>query len=304
MRPTTNLFPDFSEQMIDGAGAQIYCRVGGDGPPLLLIHGFPSTHVMWHRIAPALAEHFTTVLVDLRGYGRSEAPADDETHSVYAKRTMGDDLRAVMAGLGHDRYRVAGHDRGARVAYRMAFDSPDLIDRVAVLDILPTAEYWDRLSPAFGMAIYHWMFLAQPAPFPETLIGGAARYFCDHSIASWSKAKNLEAFDPVAMDDYRLMFDDPDRIAAMCADYRAGATTDLELDRADRAAGRKIVPPLLDLYGYTGIAPSDAHTEVWRRWAANVRGAPVDSGHFVTEENPQATLAALLAFLTAPELAA
>jgi haloacetate dehalogenase len=239
------------------------------------------------------------VLVDLRGYGGSDAPPDDDAHTVYSKRRMGDDVRAVMAHLGHERYRVVGHDRGARVAYRLAFDSPELVDRVAVLDILPTAEYWDRLSPTFGVAIYHWMFLAQPAPFPETLIGGAARYFCDHSIASWSKAKTLDAFDPAAMDHYRAMFDDPARIAAMCADYRAGASTDLGHDRADRDAGRKIVPRLLDLYGATGLAPSDAHSEVWRKWAVDVQGAPVDSGHFVTEENPQATLAALIPFLTA-----
>jgi haloacetate dehalogenase len=302
MVATNDLFPGFRAEMIEGAGARIFCRIGGEGPPLLLIHGFPSTHAMWHRVAPALAEQFTTIVVDLRGYGSSDAPPDDAEHTVYSKRAMGDDLRAVMRQLGHDRFRVVGHDRGARVAYRMAFDSPELVDRVAVLDILPTAEYWDRLSPAFGLAIYHWMFLAQPAPFPETLIGGAGRYFCDHSMAGWTKDKSLAAFDPVAMEHYRSMFAEPARIAAMCADYRAGASTDLAMDRADRAAGRTITPPLLDVYGYTGLAPSEAHTDVWRKWGANVRGVAVDSGHFVTEENPQATIDALLPFLVADDL--
>ena len=252
---------------------------------------------MWHRVAPVLAEQSTVVAVDLRGYGRSTAPADDEEHTVYSKRSMGADVRAVMSELGHDRFRVVGHDRGARVAYRLALDHPELVERVAVLDILPTAEYWDMLSPRFGIAIYHWMFLAQPAPFPERLIGGESRYFCDHSLASWTKDGDLGAFDPTALDDYRAMFDDPARIAAMCADYRAGATFDLGLDRDDRAQGRLIQPPLLDLYGQRGIDPTPDHSDVWRRWAVDVTAAPVPSGHFVAEENAAATAAALVDFL-------
>ncbi|MCU1503332.1 MAG: putative hydrolase or acyltransferase [Ilumatobacteraceae bacterium] len=297
---TTDLFPGFGAETIDGDGARIFCRVGGEGPPLLLIHGFPQTHMMWHRVAGPLAEHFTTVAIDLRGYGRSDAPPDDDAHTVYSKRAMGADLRTVMAHLGYERFRVVGHDRGARVAYRMAYDSPDIVDRVAVLDILPTAEYWDRLDHDFGIAIYHWMFLAQPPPFPERLISGDGRYFCDHSIASWTKDKSLDAFDPVALEDYRAMFDDPARIAAMCADYRAGAGVDLELDVADRGAGRRIAPPLIDIHGRIGLAPSNAHTDVWKRWASDASGVAIQSGHFVAEENPQATLDALLPFLLRP----
>ena len=183
------------------------------------------------------------------------------------------------------------------MAYRLALDHPDLVERVAVLDILPTAEYWDMLSPRFGIAIYHWMFLAQPAPFPERLIGGDARYFCDHSLASWTRDGDLVAFEPAALDDYRAMFDDPARIGAMCADYRAGATSDLALDRADRTQGRLIQPPLLDLYGQRGD-PTPDHSDVWRRWAVDVTAAPVPSGHFVAEENADATSAALLDFLS------
>ncbi len=295
---STDLFPGFRTESVAGEGAQIFCRIGGEGPPVLLIHGFPQTHMMWHRIAPALAERLTVIAVDMRGYGRSDAPPDDDEHTVYSKRTIGDDLRAVMRRLGHDRFRVVGHDRGARVAYRMAFDSPKLVDRVAVLDILPTAEYWDQLNHDFGIAIYHWMFLAQPAPFPETLIGGAGQYFCDHSIASWTKDKTIDVFDPVALDDYRAMFRDPARIAAMCADYRAGAGVDLLLDRADRDAGRRIAPRLIDIYGRTRSGSGTTHTDVWRRWGEDVSGTAVDSGHFVAEENPQATLEALLPFLT------
>ncbi|MET0325777.1 MAG: alpha/beta hydrolase [Ilumatobacteraceae bacterium] len=300
MTSTTDLFPGFAEHTIStDDGLDIFCRVGGAGPPVALIHGFPQTHAMWHRVAPALAERFTVVAVDLRGYGRSSAPPDDEEHTVYSKRSMGTDVGAVMTHLGHERYRVVGHDRGARVAYRLAFDHPEVVERVAVLDILPTAEYWDMLSPRFGIAIYHWMFLAQPAPFPERLIGGESRYFCDHSLASWTKDDGLGAFDPIALDDYRAMFDDPARIAAMCADYRAGATTDLALDRDDRARGRLIRPPLLDLYGQRGIDPTPDHTDVWRRWASDVTAGPVPSGHFVAEENPEATTKVLAEFLGA-----
>jgi haloacetate dehalogenase len=295
---TTALFPGFTERTITGDDdLEIFCRVGGAGPPVVLIHGFPQTHAMWHRVAPVLADHFTVVALDLRGYGRSTAPPDDAEHRVYSKRSMGGDVRAVMSELGHDRFRVVGHDRGARVAYRLALDHPEVVERVAVLDILPTAEYWDMLSPRFGIAIYHWMFLAQPAPFPERLIGGESRYFCDHSLASWTKDADLGAFDPTALDDYRTMFDDPARIAAMCADYRAGATFDLALDRDDREHGRLIQPPVLDLYGQRGPEPTPDHTDVWRRWAVEVTAAPVPSGHFVAEENPTATAGALVEFL-------
>ena len=295
---SNDLFPDFSSERIDGVdGVRVFCRVGGDGSPVVLVHGFPQTHASWHAVAPALAETHTVVAVDLRGYGRSDVPPDDGAHTVYSKRAMGADVRAVMRELGFGRFAVVGHDRGGRVAYRMALDHPDVVDRVAVLDILPTLAYWERLDRRFGLDIYHWMFLAQPAPFPERLIGGQPQYFCDHTLASWTADHTLDAFTPHALAEYRAMFADPARIAAMCADYRAGATTDVDHDAEDQAAGRVIEAPLLDAYGSTGVAPTSTHGDVWRRWARDVTSTTIPSGHFVAEEDPAATARVLAAFL-------
>ncbi|MET0143552.1 MAG: alpha/beta hydrolase [Ilumatobacteraceae bacterium] len=293
-----DLFPDFSTERIDGVhGVRIFCRVGGDGPPVVLVHGFPQTHAIWHQVAPALAAEHTVVVVDLRGYGRSDAPPDDTAHITYSKREMGADVRSVMRELGFARFAVVGHDRGGRVAYRMALDHPKVVERVAVLDILPTLEYWDRLDRRFGLNIYHWMFLAQPAPFPERLIGGDPHYYCDHTLASWTHDHTLDPFVPAALAEYRAMFDEPARIAAMCADYRAGATTDVDHDIEDRDAGRRIEVPLLDAYGFTGITPTRTHGDVWRRWARDVTSTTIPCGHFVAEEDPAATTRALERFL-------
>lgn len=293
-----DLFPGFRSARIEGDGAAVFCRIGGEGPPVLLLHGFPQTHAMWHRIAPALASRFSLVIADLRGYGASDTPADDAGHTTYSKRTMARDLIAVMNRLGHSRFAVVGHDRGARVAYRMALDTPQAVERLAVLDILPTAVYWDRLGHAFGLAIYHWMFLAQPAPLPERLIGGSGEFFCDYTLSSWTKNRDLSAFDPGALVHYRALFHDPARIAAMCADYRAGAGPDVDADNTDRAVGKRIAPSLLALWGTAGLAASGGTPlEVWSEWAADARGAGIDSGHFIPEENPDATVAALLPFL-------
>jgi haloacetate dehalogenase len=298
---TEDLFPGFESRVVAGDGAYLFCRLGGDGPPVVLLHGYPQTHVMWHRIAPELAERCSVVALDLRGYGRSEVPADDEGHVAYSKRTMARDVRTVMGRLGYDRFSVVGHDRGGRVAYRLALDEPDVVERVAVLDILPTAEYWDRLTPAFGLRIYHWMFLAQPAPLPERLISAEPRFYCDHTLASWTASRSLTPFDPIALENYRAQFEDPARVGAMCADYRAGATVDLAIDAHDRAEGRVIGAPLLDLWGSPGITSGGGHLDVWRRWATDAHGAPVDSGHFLPEENPRAVLDHLVPFLTGAE---
>lgn len=301
MTDRADLFPGFTEARLKGDGLELYARIGGEGPPLVLLHGYPETHVMWHRVAPELARHFTLVIPDLRGYGQSDCAAASVDGSAYSKRAMAADIVAAMASLGHDRFRLAGHDRGARVGYRLALDHRDRVERLAVLDILPTADYWRRMDRAYGLKMYHWMFLAQPAPLPETLIAGAPVTYLEHTLASWTKAGDLSAFDPRALDHYRRFFCEPDRIHAVCEDYRAGAGIDCDLDEADRAAGRTIACPLLAVWGGGGLASASAGAEtqldVWRRWADDVTGAPADSGHFVAEENPAATLAQLLPFM-------
>lgn len=299
MQGGDDLFPGFTAGISRGEGVDIFCRIGGgEGPPLLLLHGYPQTHAMWHTVAGELSRHFTVVVPDLRGYGRSSAPEGDEAHHLYSKRAMAADMVAVMAGLGHDSFMVAGHDRGGRVGYRMALDHPDKVRRLAVLDILPTYDYWQNMDWRNGMAIYHWLFLAQPKPLPERLISGAPDFYLDHTLASWTARKDLSAFDARALADYRASFAQPARQHAACEDYRAGATIDMTHDTADREAGRKIACPLLTLYGNGGLAQKTATpVETWSRWAHDVRGQGVDAGHFLVEEAPAATLAALLPFL-------
>ena len=294
-----DLFPGFATQRLPGDGVEIHARIGGKGPPVLLLHGYPQTHAMWHPIAGILAERFTVIAADLRGYGASDAPQGDADHAGYSKRVMARDMIAAMQALGHERFAVVGHDRGARVAYRMTFDHPDAITRLAVLDILPTYDYWTSMNWQLGLSIYHWMFLAQPYPMPETLIAGAPDYYLEHTIASWTAAKDLTAFDPRALAAYRASFGQRARQHAACEDYRAGATIDMAQDTADREAGRRIACPVCVLYGTSGIADKAA-TPVsgWTVWADDVRGTGIDSGHFMVEENPRATLQALLPFLT------
>jgi haloacetate dehalogenase len=293
-----DMFPGFEARIIDVGEANIYCRVGGDGPPLLLLHGFPQTHVEWHRIALPLAERFQLVLPDLRGYGSSSVPAPDAEHRAYSKRVMAEDVLALMETLGHVRFPLVGHDRGARVAYRLALDHPERVTRLALLDIVPTYAMWKGMDRTLAMKVYHWLFLAQPAPLPETLIGEHSRYFLDHSIASWTKDGDLSAFDPGALAHYRAFYAEPERIRATCADYRAGATIDLATDNEDRGAGRQIDAPTLVLWGSHGIPAEASPLDAWRPWCPEVQGRAVDCGHFLPEENPQATLDALVPFLT------
>jgi len=297
-----DLFEGFDTRRIAGSGADIFCRIGGSGPPLVLVHGYPQTHVEWHRIAPALAERFTLVMPDLRGYGASSIPANDATNAPYSKRAMAADVVAVMRALGFARFAVAGHDRGGRVAYRLALDAPERVTRLAVLDIVPTHEMWTTVDAARAMKVYHWMFLAQPKPLPEMLIGANPRAFIDHTLASWTKARDLSAFAPDALAAYRAFFAEPARLSATCDDYRAGQTIDLALDSADIAAGRKITAPVLALWGAAGIPAEGAAggepwpLQVWRRWAQEVSGEALDAGHFLPEEAPEATAAALSRF--------
>jgi haloacetate dehalogenase len=294
----TGLFRGFEQRRMAGDGADIFLRLGGSGPPLLLLHGFPQTHAMWHRVAGPLAERFTLVIPDLRGYGLSSGPESDADGYAYSKRAMGRDFFAVMAALGHERFAVAGHDRGARVAYRMALDRAEAIIKLAVLDIVPTFAMWHGMDRKLARAVYHWSFLAQPFPLPETLIGANPVYYLDWTMASWTKARDLSAFDAAALAEYRLHYAAPETIRATCNDYRSGATYDLAADEADRAAGRRIACPTLALWGTAGIPGDiDGPLAIWREWCDDVRGTAIDSGHFLAEENPEATLAHLSAFL-------
>lgn len=300
MPDLAELYPGFASEWISTKLGRVFARVGGKGPPLLLLHGYPQTNVMWHKVAPQLAAKFTLVIPDLPGYGWSDAPETDAHHTPYSKRATALAMIELMEKLGHARFAIAGHDRGGRVAYRLALDHPGRLTQLAVLDILPTHEYWAKFDRAYGMKIYHWTFLAQPAPLPETLIGGNSSFFFQHKLASWTKAKDLSAFDPRALNHYLTAMSDPLRIHASCEDYRAGASCDAEHDAADRAAGKKITAPMLVLWGAAGIAASAATPlDTWRAWATDVRGEGIDAGHFLPEENPQATARALLSFFTA-----
>ncbi len=297
MTDLADLFPGFATHWITTRSGRFFVRAHGEGPPLLLLHGYPQTHVEWHRIAPQLATRFSVVLMDLRGYGWSGAPRS-EKGALYTKRAMAQDAIAVMEQLGHIRFNLVGHDRGGRVACRLALDHPERLDRLALIDIIPTAARWQALDAAEALKAYHWAFLAQPEPLPETLIGAAAHFFIDYTLASWTAAKDLSAFDPRALDHYRAALNEPSRIHAACEDYRAGATLDRAADEADQAAGKKITVPALVLWGGRGLGGADRSTlDIWREWAHNVQGQPIAGGHFLPEENPQATLEALLAFL-------
>lgn len=287
-----DLFPGFASREIATDGATLHARIGGDGPPLVLLHGYPQSHLMWRKIAPALSARFTVVVPDLRGYGASSTPASRNGEG-YSKRVMAEDVRQLMGALGFPRFHVAGHDRGARVAYRLALDAPEAVEKIAVLDIVPTAVMWRGMDAKRAMQVYHWMFLAQPEPLPETLIGQASTSYIDHTLASWTKAKSLQAFEG-ALEAYRSAFAEPARIHATCEDYRAGATIDREHDEADIASGRQIEAPMLALWGAVGIPAAGASPlDIWKTFARDVRGGPIDGGHFLPEEAPDETLRAL-----------
>lgn len=292
-----DLFPGFQSHSVAVESGNIFARSGGRGPPLLLLHGYPQTHVEWHKIAGRLAERFTLVLMDLRGYGASFIPRSEDGDGM-SKRAMGRDAVAVMEHLGYRKFRLAGHDRGGRAAYRLAYDQPERLERVATIDIVPTASMFrDMGKPKSALKKYHWLFLAQPAPFPERMIEASGQYFLEHTLASWTAGNDLSAFDPRALASYRAAFKEPDRIHATCEDYRAGAGVDRQQDEEDLKAGRKIAVPMLALWGDSGIPASGiSPLDVWRDYARDVQGVPVPSGHFVPEENPKACADALIAF--------
>ncbi len=297
MTDLADLFPGFESRWIDTSIGRMFARIGGEGPPLLLLHGYPQTNVMFHCVAPALAARHRLVIPDLPGYGWSAVPRSGPDHAPYTKRAMANVMIEIMEAVGFVRFGVVGHDRGGRVAYRLALDHPGRVSRLAVLDVVPTYNMWHGMDDKFAMKVWHWMFLAQAQPFPEMLLGKAPVEYWNWKCASLSKAKDLSCFDPRALAHYHAFIQDPARIHATCEDYRAGRGADLACDEADRAAGNRIGCPVLALWGAAGV-PSETGgpLAIWREWADDVRGGPIDSGHYVCEEAPEATGAALLDF--------
>lgn len=295
-----SMFDGFSLETIELGEVRARVRIGGDGPPLLLLHGNPQTHVMWHRVAPQLAERFTVVAPDLRGYGGTSKPASTPDHVSYSKRVMARDQIELMARLGHSRFSVAGHDRGGRVAYRLALDHPEAVERLAVLDIIPTNEMFDRGGREFGLSHYHWFFLAQPAPLPENLIGADPEWYWRWHT---TRGPDTSFFHDEALDDYLGYFSDHETIRGICEDYRAGATIDYEHDTADKEAGRRIECPVLALWsGHGAIGRRYDVLAIWREWAYDVRGQALPCGHYLPEETPGETVEALMAFFSDPPI--
>ncbi|MGV8935824.1 MAG: alpha/beta fold hydrolase [Allorhizobium sp.] len=288
------LFPGFSDHRIDTDDARLAVLTGGQGPAVLLLHGYPQTRAAWHRIAPQLAGSHHVVIPDLPGYGRSRVTAG--VAGAGSKRRMAASLVAMMRALGHETFTVIGHDRGGRVGYRMALDFPEQVSALVSLTVVPTPEMWEGANKAFGMGAWHWFMLAQPEPLPEKLMSGDPRFLLDSTLAKM--AGDLERLHPVALADYRTCFDDPDVRHAMCEDYRAGATTDEADDLADRAAGRQITAPVLLLweagrrYG-GGREPLD----IWRDWAPDVEGEALEGGHLQPEIASQLVLDRVLRFM-------
>jgi haloacetate dehalogenase len=286
------LFPGFETRKILTSGATINALRGGSGPPLLLIHGYPQTHVEWHKIASELAKRFTVVLVDLRGYGDSSKPSEGENHANYSKRAMALDQIEVMRALGYERFAVAGHDRGGRVAWRLAVEHPDRVTRAVVLDIVPLP--YSMVTREFATLYFHWFFLIQPAPFPETLIGNNAEFYLRSRFLR--PTGGTGAIAPEALAEYLRCFKDPGTIHATCEDYRAGATIDLEHSSQDGA--NRVMCPLLVLWGERGtVGRLYDVMKIWREHAVNVTGKALPAGHFLPEEVPGETLSELLAFL-------
>lgn len=292
------MFSNFEQRALDVDGIRINFVQGGQGPALLLLHGHPQTHVIWHKVCTELARHFTVVAADLRGYGDSAKPPGLADHSNYSKRTMANDQVGLMQQLGFDRFSVMAHDRGARVAYRMAFDHPGRVRKLVTLDIAPTLAMYEKTSMEFAIAYYHWFFLIRPAPFPETLINSHPEDYLKHTIGG--RSAGLAPFTDAAYAEYLRCIKDPATIHGICEDYRASASIDLEHDRADRDAGNKIGCEVLALWGAHGAVGKcfDPLAE-WQQIAHRVSGKALDCGHYMPEEAPQALLAEVMPFLTA-----
>jgi haloacetate dehalogenase len=294
------LFEGFETQSIESGAARIFVRRGGSGAPLLLLHGFPETHLMWREIAPRLAATNTVVCADLRGYGQSSCPESAPDHAPYSKRALAGDMVAVMERLGFARFAVAGHDRGGRVAQRMALDAPERVAALAVLDIIPVSEAWDRADDRLALAFWPWSLLAQPAPLPETILTRCADAIVVDAATNWGDAGAIPAAVQKA---YAAVLSDGDHAHAICEEYRAGASIDRAHDQEDRTAGRKITCPTLALWSGAGAlahwyAKDGGPLAIWRRWCDDLRGGPVDGGHFFPEEHPVETAEALAGFFS------
>jgi haloacetate dehalogenase len=298
MQDLADLFPGFETCRIDVSMGRVFARVGGEGPPLVLVHGFPQTHACWHRVAPAMAKTHRVVCLDMRGYGQSSAPASRDG-TAYAKRAMAMDVIEAMESLGHARFAFAGHDRGARIGYRLALDHQDRVERLALLDILPTFEVWREIK-AGRQAARHWEFLARPEPAPETEIAKDSFGYVDGLMSMWNRQKSLEPFDPRALAHYHASAKERERIHAFCEDYRAGATLDVAADKADLAAHSEIACPVLVLTGRFYLQGGEASAlAAWREsFAPDATSASAACGHFLAEEAPEATVDALARFFS------
>ncbi|KAG8531208.1 uncharacterized protein KY384_004566 [Bacidia gigantensis] len=271
----------------------------GAGPPLLLLHGFPENHLMWHRIARRLAQKYSVVAIDLRGYGKSSKPAGDDSHAIYSKRTMAKDCIAVMTKLGHAKFYICAHDRGARVAHQLCIDHPSHVEKAILLDIAPTLAMYEQADMLFATAYYHWFLLIQKSPFPETLISANPEAFMDYQMGG-RHSPTIQIFDSEAYDSYLEAMRDPAAVHAMCEDYRAAATIDLEHQREDIKEGRKIQCPLMILWGKNGLIEKkyDAIAEWKKVSASTVEGEALDCGHYIPEELPETLLEKIETFLT------
>ena len=292
------MFEGFEKHRIEVDGVEINLVRGGEGPPVLLLHGYPQTHAMWHLVAPMLVEAgFAVVAADLRGYGDSSKPEGDAAHVAYSKRAMAGDMVGVMASLGFESFAVVGHDRGGRVGHRMALDHSGNVSKLAVLDILPTRHLFSTVDRDLAMAYYHWFFLAQPYDLPEHLIGADPVYYLHKKLGGWGTG--LDKFAPEALAEYERCFDGA-TVHASCEDYRAAATIDLSHDDSDRENGRTLACPVLALWGKNAAMEGLYDVaEVWNHYADDLRGTPIDAGHFLAEEEPVETARELIAFLKA-----
>jgi haloacetate dehalogenase len=292
-------FDGFDTRALQTERGAIHARVGGSGPPLLLLHGYPETHLMWHAVAPLLTDRFTVVATDLAGYGDSLRPVPAADHAPHSKRAMALDQVQAMETLGFQRFAVAGHDRGGRVAYRMALDHPDRVTALAALDIVPTADVWARADDRLALVYWHWGFLAQPAPLPERLITGDPEAYFDHHLRSIGLGGETGRYPDAVIAAYRAQLSDPSTVEAICEDYRAGATIDRQLDEADR--GRLIDCPVLVLWGTWGaLGPLYGDVlAVWRPWAGDVRGRGLEASHFLVEDRPDEVASELASFFEA-----
>ena len=291
------MFQEYAEERIEGDGAELFVRRAGpdDAPPVVLLHGYPQTSAMWHRVAPILARSYQVICPDLRGYGRSDKPVSDPSHQPYSKRAMANDIVAVMRRLGHERFLVGAHDRGARVAHRLGLDHPDCVSAMALLDIAPTREMYAGTSAEFAQTYWHWFFLTQPQPLPEKLIGADPEGFW--KLKCFNQARGEPPFSSEALTEYLAAFAEPDAIHASCEDYRAAATIDIEHDNADQ--GRNLTMPVLILWAKRGVIETcfDA-LDLWRERAERVEGEALDATHYMAEEIPDDIAARMSGFFS------